>query len=596
MRSIDVLASKEYDYLYEDDRLIRATENDITLSGEIVTAKTVIHTICYYYNSEGQMTRKRIAPANGTAQVIYYETSEDNTAVKFYAGGQYVTSHSKSDEFGRKVFDELQLGTGFVSRQFSYHTGEATEEHIENRKLKSSPTTQLVSSIALSDGRTLSYEYDEEERITKVTETFQGENVSVTEYTYDSLGQLLTETVNGVVVNTMSYDNYGNIVSKNGVAYTYGDNNWKDLLTGYGDKTITYDAQGNPVNYLGHTLTWEKGRQLKKFVKTDGTVIDYTYNANGIRTSKTIKGSETEAGVTHIYTLDGTKILRETWTKDGVNHSIIPMYDNEDSVCGIQYNGEPFYFQKNLQGDIIAIVDKDANTVARYSYDAWGVCTIEEDSSECNIAEVNPYRYRGYYFDVEIEMYYLQSRYYNPIVGRFMNEDEAIFLILDTNLLGLNIYSYCKNNPIINVDIWGFWAEKYSGFTWTKTGFNINVQIAFLSRSFCVSYANDIIRQKGQWYWWGKGYKGMNATRIAQELWFHALAYYVGSPIKKILNKLGVSWDWLNKKIEKARYMQINNNDDRAWIFALAWSYASAIKNLVRQHLGGGYVYSHIYV
>ncbi|MBR3810794.1 MAG: hypothetical protein IKJ16_00485 [Agathobacter sp.] len=201
------------------------------------------------------MTRKVISPAGGTGQVIYYENTEDNIAVKFSAGEGYVTSHSKNDSFGRKEFDELQLGTGFVSRQFSYHNGEATEEHIENRKLKSSPTTHLVSSIFFSDGKTLSYEYDEEERITKVTETFQGENVTVTEYTYDALGQLLTETVNGEVVNTMTYDNYGNIVSKNGVTYTYGDNNWKDLLSGYGDKSITYDAQGNPLNYFGYTLT-----------------------------------------------------------------------------------------------------------------------------------------------------------------------------------------------------------------------------------------------------------------------------------------------------------------------------------------------------
>ena len=247
----------------------------------------------------------------------------------------------------------------------------------------------------------------------------------------------------------MTYDNYGNIVSKNGVAYTYGDEHWKDLLTKYGDKNITYDAQGNPVNYLGHTLTWEKGRQLKKFVKTDGTVIDYTYNANGIRTSKTVNG------VKHTYTLDGTKILRETWTKDGVNNSIVPMYDNEDSVCGIKYNEVPFYFQKNLQGDIIAIVDKDANTVARYFYDAWGVCTITEDVSGCGIAEVNPYRYRGYYFDAEIGLYYLQSRYYDPVVGRFDNLDMESMITVQDDVTTGNLFSYCNNEPVKNIDTYG---------------------------------------------------------------------------------------------------------------------------------------------
>lgn len=73
------------------------------------------------------MTKKVITPAIGTAQTLYYETNDDNTTVKFYAGGRYVTSHSKTDSFCRKVFDELQLGTGFVSREFSYCTGAVTD-------------------------------------------------------------------------------------------------------------------------------------------------------------------------------------------------------------------------------------------------------------------------------------------------------------------------------------------------------------------------------------------------------------------------------------------------------------------------------------
>ena len=273
----------------------------------------------WVYNEEGTLIRKRILPANGEERVIYYETADDNTVVKFSAGGKTVTSHSKTDSFGRKVFDELQLGTGFMSRQFSYHAGQVTDEHSQNTLLKSSATTQLVSQIVLSDGRTISYEYDAEERITKVTDSVDG----VTEYTYDAMGQLLTETVDGTVVNTMTYDNYGNILQKNGKVYTYGNAAWKDLLTSYNGQTISYDAQGNPLNYLGHTLTWEKGRQLKTF---DG--IAYTYNANGIRTSKTVDN------VRHDYLLDGVNILRETWD----DNVLETLYDNEDSVCGIIYN------------------------------------------------------------------------------------------------------------------------------------------------------------------------------------------------------------------------------------------------------------------
>ena len=105
--------------------------------------------------------------------------------------------------------------------------------------------------------------------------------------------------------------------------YTYGDSTWKDLLTAVNGQTISYDAGGNPVSYLGHTLTWQKGRQLKAF-----DTNTYNYNAKGIRTSKTV------GGVTHTYILEGTNIIREFW----INNSIVPCYDNEGAVCGIIYN------------------------------------------------------------------------------------------------------------------------------------------------------------------------------------------------------------------------------------------------------------------
>ena len=155
-------------------------------------------------------------------------------------------------------------------------------------------------------------------------------------------------------------------------------------------------------------------------------------------------------GVLHTYTLDGTKILRETW--DG--NTLVPLYDNEDSVCGIVYNATPYYFVKNLQGDVIAIVDKDAQTVAEYSYDAWGVCTITQDS--VGIANINPFRYRGYYYDAEIAKYYLQSRYYDPDTGRFVNGDELESLNLDFSAISCNTYSYCSNSCVTQIDILGF--------------------------------------------------------------------------------------------------------------------------------------------
>ena len=170
------------------------------------------------------------------------------------------------------------------------------------------------------------------------------------------------------------------------------------------------------------------------------------------RTIKTVWSSK------HTYTLEGTKILREEWN----GGSITPIYDNEDSVCGIIYdNGsisKPYYFDKNLQGDVIGIVDENGFVVARYSYDAWGKCTIVSDTSGINIAFYNPFRYRGYYYDKETGFYYLQSRYYDPETGRFINGDEPLYLLISSNLQQYNIYCYCENSPIKNVDFLGYWS------------------------------------------------------------------------------------------------------------------------------------------
>ncbi len=379
--------------MYEDGRIVRATQSTITVSGESITSKTLDLMICYAYDSNGRLIKKYtseddLMKVGGT----FYEYDENGDTVVLYNDkydytgnggddykGKTVISHSHNDTFGRKEFEEIKLGAGFVSRKFSYLLGEVHAAHTENDQLRFTPTTNLVSEIVLSDGHVLSYTYDEEERITSVTDTdtnVDPATFTVTSYTYDALGQLLTEKRDGVDVNRMEYDNYGNITKKNNISYVY-DATWKDLLTEYNGQTIAYDAQGNPTTYLGHTLIWEKGRQLHSF-----DTNTYTYNANGIRTSKTI------GGVVHNYLLDGAKILRETWNVDNTAHTLVTLWDNEDTICGIKYNGASYYFLKNLQGDIIAITDNNGAVVARYSYDAWGVPTIVSDTSTIGIATI----------------------------------------------------------------------------------------------------------------------------------------------------------------------------------------------------------------
>ena len=195
---------------------------------------------------------------------------------------------------------------------------------------------------------------------------------------------------------------------------------------------------------MGKAMTWEKGRQLKSC-----GVCTYGYNANGIRTKKTVLSNHVT------YHLDGTKILRE---KRGVL-DMVPLYDHEDSVCGLTVGGAAYYFQKNLQGDIIGIVDENGAVVARYRYDAWGACTIVADTSSWNIATINPFRYRGYYLDSESGLYYLQSRYYDPNTGRFINGDSVPQVAcLKAHSINSNMFTYCINDPIGNLDFTGRYA------------------------------------------------------------------------------------------------------------------------------------------
>ena len=180
-------------------------------------------------------------------------------------------------------------------------------------------------------------------------------------------------------------------------------------------------------------------------------------------------------------------------------------------------------------------------------------------------------------------MYYLQSRYYDPSVCRFVNEDNLDIIGLDISILKWNIFAYCENEPIKRIDPNGCdWYQYYYGFKKTSVGFNLYVNRKFLSQDFCLKYAHAFLNANGTWHWYGRTYSGMNALRIAQELWFHAVVYYVGMPIKKILKAIGISWALLNGMLDSAEYMEINSNDKRAWIFKLAWYAGFIIINKIR--------------
>ena len=238
--------------------------------------------------------------------------------------------------------------------------------------------------------------------------------------------------------------------------YSYDDADWADLLTAYDGHSLTYDAIGNPLTYYNgssYTMTWAKGRRLAS-VSRGSSSASYAYDMDGIRTSKTVNGVTTE------FITQNGRVVRQSWSGnvlDFFNHSqhrpYAVTYKPADGAAAT------YYYITNLQGDVVALIDSSGSLAAEYTYNAWGApLTMPYGGAGAGavwppIAELNPLRYRGYYYDAETGFYYLQSRYYDPKIGRFINADSQLDTAISS---GLNLFSYCENNPICNVDPDGY--------------------------------------------------------------------------------------------------------------------------------------------
>ena len=311
-------------------------------------------------------------------------------------------------------------------------------------------TTTLIGSAtyygAGTTGTQYSYEYDANNNLTAIKKN----GTTLHTYTYDSLGQL-TSWYNAATNETTVYEYFkgGNIASitkgDEVREFLYGIN---DQLTYYNEKFLTYDNVGNPLNYRDLIrLTWKNGRQMATF-KLGDTLASYDYDENGIRTKKTVNG------ITTTYQLDGSKIVSEN--RNGTVQSYF--YDENGSVLGITYGGENYYFRKNFRNDVLAILNASGEVVVEYSYDPWGNILAVTGSLASTLGADNPFRYRGYYYDTESCFYYLNSRYYDAKVCRFVNADLVVAGV-GGDLRGYNLYTYCFNNPVNRRDLSGNWCE-----------------------------------------------------------------------------------------------------------------------------------------
>ena len=150
---------------------------------------------------------------------------------------------------------------------------------------------------------------------------------------------------------------------------------------------------------------------------------------------------KTVNGRTKNYLWDGGKLLSQTFAND----TQVFLYHG-DSRVALEFMGQLYYYVYNLQGDVVGLVDKTGTTMVTYKYDVWGKPESTTGPMATTLGVANPFRYRGYYYDTESGFYYLQSRYYDPEVGRFLNADGI--LGANQDILSYNLYAYCSNNPV----------------------------------------------------------------------------------------------------------------------------------------------------
>ena len=328
------------------------------------------------------------------------------------------------------------------------------------------------------------YEYDKLNRLTRENNERLGKTWT---YSYDAGGNI-TERKEYAYTTAEQLDNETATATKE---YVYRTSGWKDQLLSYDGESIVYDASGNPTTYRGATLGFEAGRRLKSYKKAgDANAYEFTFDYRGVRNSKKTKDADGHDKTWSFYYDEDGKLWGETKSEKVLQGNFgiklwtdkitkIGYFHLNSGLAGFTLSRQTgiadavkadYIYRKNALGDIDGIFDADMNLIGEYVYDAWGNCTIEASGADnIEIMETNPFRYRGYYWDKELNLYYLQTRYYDPETGRFINADGIEYALEQyKNINALNLYSYCNNNPIMGIDPEGtkskFWGWLLTAF------------------------------------------------------------------------------------------------------------------------------------
>lgn len=408
------------------------------------------------------------------------------------------TKTENTEAKGSNIIVESQFSNGYKAL---LNTGAGDSASIFEVRKQDDNTVILGNSTMIIDelnsnqklqNYSLKYRYDEKGNIIAINKQGNEKEELVAAYEYDSQSQLIQEDNREAgVKKVFQYDKYGNIKNIETFIYQPGtamqlsqsinldySSTCKEQVQSVNQNHITYDKQGNPIRYYnGMEFGWDNGRMLST-LQNGSWITQYAYNNEGIRTGK-IQGDKKTT-----YDIYDSRILHEKIVDDDKVQDIWYLYNGMNEVIGfelIDRDGEHVYFyEKNLQEDIIAIYSDDGKQVVTYTYDAWGNLLEMKGEQASTIGQLNAFRYHSYYYDKESGFYYLQSRYYDPNIGRFLNADDPIMLIPDNSLLSLdtgNLYQYCGNNPVNRQDKSGHWYYNLQDYYNREVSFYYTVYV-----------------------------------------------------------------------------------------------------------------------
>ena len=451
MRHKDFVNNRQYDYDYDTTgRLVRQVKTDISKSD---AENKFVSAYEYDYDLNNNITK--LASKNGDSSIVHSFTYGKDNLLTAYSSDVSSKVTYTYDGLNRQTKSSVALKTPLdmsytyydSNRGENFTTTKIKEETIGKDTYKyeydtNGNITDIYKKVNNDWQRLYLYEYDEFNQLITSCDYI---NQKQYRYDYDEAGNILTETVSRIGAHGQLYDSRVN-------TYGYDDANWGDKLTSYNGETITYDEIGNPLSYRdGMTMSWLNGRKLTT-LQSGNDSISYKYDSNGVRTSKTVNGVE------YTYEYLNSQLMHETRGEKVFDYC----YDANGQLYAVSYKANSstdavtYYYAHNWRGDITSIYDGDGNMVAKYEYDDWGnVLTVtdannSEITDPAHIANLNPFRYRSYYYDSESGLYYLMSRYYDPVVHRFLNADG--YFQSGDNILDTNMNAYCQNNPIMNSD------------------------------------------------------------------------------------------------------------------------------------------------